>query len=176
MVTWSLTRLIKLFVAIGALAVIDVVFDAEGGLTWEHVAFEGGTIALAAGGIALVTARLREERARTAAEMDSLRSRGDALADEAARWRTASESAARNFADVMESEFDRWQLTEAERDVAVLVLKGMSLKEIAAARGTSERTVRQQASVVYGKAGVAGRNELASWFLDALPVRRSSAG
>lgn len=170
----SLTRLVWVYVAIGALAVADVGYDVEDGVTVEHVAFEGGTIVLAAIGAALVVARLRADRARLAAEVSSLRARGDLLEGEAARWRAASESAARSFADVIEVEFERWGLTEAERDVAMLLLKGMSLKEIAGARGTSERTVRQQAGVVYAKAGVGGRNELASWFLDALPARGTS--
>ncbi len=169
-------RLIGVYVAIAALAATDLVFDAEEGVTLEHVVFEGGTVALAGVGIASIVARIRADRGRAAAELDALRQRADALTDEAARWRGAAASAARGFADVMEGEFDRWGLTDAERDVAMLLLKGMSLKEIAGARGTSERTVRQQASVVYRKAGVAGRNELASWFLDALPDRRPSVG
>jgi DNA-binding CsgD family transcriptional regulator len=66
----------------------------------------------------------------------------------------------------MEQAFDAWHLTSAERDVALLLLKGLRLNEIADARGTSERTVRQQAQVVYRKANLKGRSELAAYFLE----------
>jgi len=38
----------------------------------------------------------------------------------------------------------------------MLLLKGLSLKEIATVRGTGERTVREQARAVYRKAGLTG--------------------
>jgi putative tricarboxylic transport membrane protein len=66
----------------------------------------------------------------------------------------------------IEQEFDAWNLTVAEREVALLLLKGLRLKEIADARGTSERTVRQQAQAVYKKAGLEGRSELAAFFIE----------
>lgn len=66
----------------------------------------------------------------------------------------------------IEHEFDKWGLTSAERDIALLMLKGLRLKDIAAARGTSERTVRQQAQAVYKKAGLDGRSDLAAYFIE----------
>jgi DNA-binding NarL/FixJ family response regulator len=56
----------------------------------------------------------------------------------------------------------------AEREVALLLVKGLSSNEIATVRATSERTVRQQSQAVYRKAGVAGRAELAAFFLEDL--------
>ncbi|MBZ0120481.1 MAG: helix-turn-helix transcriptional regulator, partial [Sandaracinaceae bacterium] len=72
--------------------------------------------------------------------------------------------------EALARQFERWQLTAAEREVALLLLKGLSLKEIAEARGTSERTVRDQARAVYRKAGLAGRSELSAFFLEDLLV------
>jgi len=66
----------------------------------------------------------------------------------------------------IEKEFDQWSLTLAEREIALLLLKGLRLKEIADMRGTSERTVRQQAQAVYKKAGLVGRSDLAAYFLE----------
>jgi putative tricarboxylic transport membrane protein len=68
----------------------------------------------------------------------------------------------------IEREFDRWELTCAERSVAHLMLKGMSFKEIARARSTSDRTVRQQAQALYRKAGLDGRTDLAAYFLEGV--------
>jgi DNA-binding NarL/FixJ family response regulator len=60
-------------------------------------------------------------------------------------------------------------LTEAEREVALLLLKGLSNKEIAAVRAASERTVsREQAQSIYSKAGLTGRATLSAFFLEDL--------
>jgi putative tricarboxylic transport membrane protein len=68
----------------------------------------------------------------------------------------------------IEREFDRWGLTRAERGVAHLMLKGLRLKDIAGARNTSDRTVRQQAQAIYRKAGLDGRTDLSAYFLESV--------
>ena len=74
------------------------------------------------------------------------------------------------------------RLSPAEREVGLLLLKGLSLKEVAETRQTSERTVRQQALAVYRKAGLAGRAELmldpimAIWDCGPFPVIFKEAG
>lgn len=75
---------------------------------------------------------------------------------------------ARQYREVMQKQFDIWQLTESEQDVVIGLLKGLSFREVAELRGTREKTVRQQAVNVYKKAGVSGRNELAAWFFEDL--------
>jgi DNA-binding CsgD family transcriptional regulator len=59
-------------------------------------------------------------------------------------------------------------LTVSEKEVAFLLLKGLSLKEIAAIRETSEKTARAQSTAIYEKSGLAGRSELAAFFLEDL--------
>lgn len=59
-------------------------------------------------------------------------------------------------------------LSPAERQIALLLLKGLSHKEIAQIRLVSETTVRQQARSLYRKAGLSGRNDLAAFFLEDL--------
>lgn len=75
---------------------------------------------------------------------------------------------------VMQKQFDAWSLTASEQDVVIGMLKGLSFREIAELRQTREKTVRQQATSVYRKAGVGSRNELTAWFfedmLDPPPV------
>lgn len=61
------------------------------------------------------------------------------------RWRNESRSLIDGLGKAIEEQFGRWDLTEAEREVALLLLKGLSLKEIAAMRATSERTIRADA-------------------------------
>ncbi len=51
-------------------------------------------------------------------------------------------------------------LTEAECEVAQLVLRGDSNAAIAATRGTSPRTVANQLASIYRKRGISSRQEL----------------
>ena len=52
--------------------------------------------------------------------------------------------------------------------MALLLLKGLAVKEVAALRATSERTIRAQAAALYAKAGVTGRAALSAFFLEDL--------
>ena len=72
------------------------------------------------------------------------------------------------FMDLLEQNFTLWALTPAERDVAFFVLKGFSTLEIAGFRNTSEGTVKAQTNAIYRKAGVSGRGQLMSLFIDDL--------
>ncbi|TVP72051.1 MAG: LuxR family transcriptional regulator [Rhodobacteraceae bacterium] len=72
------------------------------------------------------------------------------------------------FMEVLEQHFTQWALTPAERDVAFFVLKGFSTAEIARLRTTSEGTVKAQSNAIYRKAGVSGRGQLMSIFIDDL--------
>ncbi len=74
------------------------------------------------------------------------------------------------FMDLLEERFEEWGLTPAERDVALFAIKGMSIQEIAGLRDTSEGTVKAQTNAIYRKAGVNGRPQLLSQFIDDLVV------
>ena len=50
----------------------------------------------------------------------------------------------------------------------MLIVKGYSLDEIAKLRHKSERTIRDQAAVIYKKANVKNRIELTSYFIEDL--------
>jgi len=68
----------------------------------------------------------------------------------------------------IDDQLERWHLSAAEKEVALLLLKGLEHKEIAQLREVAETTVRQQARSLYRKAGLAGRHELAAFFLEDL--------
>jgi len=72
------------------------------------------------------------------------------------------------FMDLLRERFAEWGLTPAEADVALFAIKGMSTAEIAALRQTSEGTVKAQTNAIYRKAGVTGRPQLLSLFIDDL--------
>lgn len=69
---------------------------------------------------------------------------------------------------VMEKQFSEWQLSPSESEVAMLLIKGLSMKEISELRAVKEKTVRQQATSIYAKSGYAGRHELAAHFIEDL--------
>lgn len=77
-------------------------------------------------------------------------------------------SARRHLSEVIAQQFTQWELTESEKNVGWLLLKGLSLKEIALLRSTLEKTVRQQASAIYKKAGLPGRHAFSAWFIEEL--------
>lgn len=72
------------------------------------------------------------------------------------------------MAEVIDNFFTEWGLTPSERDVALMVLKGIDNDEIARIRGTAPGTVRAQCTAIYGKAGVDGRAQLFSVFMEEL--------
>ena len=69
---------------------------------------------------------------------------------------------------VMRGQFADWGLSPSESEVALLLIKGLSMKEISHARQVKEKTIRQQATSVYAKSGYAGRHELVAHFIEDL--------
>ena len=74
------------------------------------------------------------------------------------------------FSAIIQAQFAEWNFTQSEKEVALLLLKGLSLDEIAGVRDTKEKTVRQQASNLYKKAGLSGRHELVAYFFEDLLI------
>ena len=84
------------------------------------------------------------------------------------KWHSAALVHAAGLGAAIRRQFADWRLTASESDVATLMLKGLSHKEIARVRNSSAATVRQQAAAIYGKSGLASRAELAAFFLEDL--------
>jgi DNA-binding CsgD family transcriptional regulator len=115
-------------------------------------------------GVALlfrVAQRQRDEHLQVIRDLELARVQGQ-------RWRTEARSHLDGLGAAIDVQFSRWNLTEAEREVALLLLKGLSTKEIAQVRAASERTVREQARAVYTKSTLTGRAALSAFFLEDL--------
>lgn len=108
-----------------------------------------------------VSSRQHDEHLKVIRDLELARAQGQ-------RWRTESRSLLNGLGQAIETQFSRWNLTEAEREVALLLIKGLSHKEIATVRAVSERTVREQARSIYSKAGLTGRTALSAFFLEDL--------
>ncbi len=155
---------IALLAVILILVVADLLADWGTGVRLSHLLLETGTAVVAAAGVVMLILRLRSlDR-----EQRELRHQLAASQDEARRWQSEAADLLEGLATAIDRQFDRWQLTPAERDVALLLLRGLSHKQVAGVRHASERTVRQQAHLLYRKAGLASRADLAAFFLDGL--------
>jgi len=157
----ALTALL-LGVAVGG--AIDLALDRPRQPGVPHLAFEGAMLALSLGGIAwlwLGRARARRSLEQTRFALAAHRAERDA-------WRERTEKLLRGLGEAIDEQLRAWQLTPAERETALLLLKGLGHKEIAALCGRGERTVRQHAVAVYRKSGLGGRAELSAFFLEDL--------
>ncbi len=85
-----------------------------------------------------------------------------------ARIERALDTAVGGFQQSIERHFAEWDLTRAERDVALLTIKGLGIPEIARLRNTAVGTVKAQNAAIYRKAGVSGRAELISALIEEL--------
>lgn len=75
---------------------------------------------------------------------------------------------ARSFVNLIEQHFTQWKLTPSERHVALLAIRGMSIADIAELRQTKSGTIKSQCNAIYRKAGVSGRPQLISLFIEEL--------
>lgn len=166
-----LTLTLVAFTFMACLAAVDLVSDLGEGTTVSHVVVEGTILLVGFLGAALVTRKLIQATrlARVAsAEARSLAGELARSAAEAERWRDEARDLVRGLSQAIDDQFDRWQLSPAEKEVGLLLLKGLSHREIAQARTVTEATARQQARAVYKKAGLSGRHDLAAFFLEDL--------
>jgi len=160
-----------LFAAVAVLAAADILADVGEGTTAEHLALEGAIVVVGLAGAIVMAARLRaavREARALGREARELSSRLDASRAEAEQFKKDAADLIAGLGAAIDRQLERWGLSPAEKDVALLLLKGLSHKEIADVRSVSEATVRQQARALYKKAGLAGRAELAAFFLEDL--------
>lgn len=162
--SWSAAAGITMYGAIFTLIVLDLGQDYAEGAGGLHVIMESGVLLLAATGISMILRQMYLARASVRMLQHDL----DLVRNESNRWREDSRILLEGLGKAIKQQLLRWELTAAESEVALLLLKGLSLKEIAAMRATSERTVREQARSVYRKAGISGRTALAAFFLEDL--------
>ena len=155
--------------ALVALMLVDLLGELSAGTTVFHVVVEGSAVIAGCVAVAAILRRLRSLLRETHGLREDLAtSRADAE-----RWARDARKLIDGLSGAIDDQLARWGLSEAEKDIALLLLKGLEHKQIAGLRGVSETTVRQQARNIYRKAGLAGRHELAAFFLEDLLGPRS---
>ena len=164
--------LTALLVTIATWGVVDLVLDRPQSWRSVHVVVEIGFVLLSLGSVLYLWL------GRMQARLSLGRAEGRLAANEIERdrWRERATRLLHGLGSEIDSQFERWSLTPAERQVAMLLLKGLGHKEAASVLDRSERTVRQHAVSVYRKSGLAGRAELSAFFLEDLLIPMDSEG
>lgn len=149
--------LIALFAVIALFIGWDVIADYKEGANWSHMAVEVFVLLVATSGIAFLLVQLL----KTKSDLKQAHV-------EAEQWRKESRELIRGLGVAIKRQFASWNLTQAEAEIGLFLLKGFSHKEIAEIRQTSDRTIREQARAVYRKSGLSGRSALSAFFLEDL--------
>jgi DNA-binding CsgD family transcriptional regulator len=148
---------ILLFAIIALLIGWDVIADYRETVNFSHMAIEVFVMLIAASGTVLLWLQLR----RTQSDL------AQALVENE-QWSRENRELIQGLGAAIHKQFGIWHLTKAEAEIGLFILKGLSHKEIAQVRQTSERTIREQARALYRKSGLSGRAELSAFFLEDL--------
>jgi DNA-binding CsgD family transcriptional regulator len=151
---------------IAVIVAFDLITDSKEGVVIWHVMVEGSIAAIALFGVFYVLRGSVELKHRLEKEITDFTD----FKKEAELWKLESRKYLDGLSKAIDQQLTKWKLTAAEKEVAFLLLKGMSLKEIADIRNTAEKTARVQSMAIYSKAGLAGRSELSAFFLEDLLV------
>lgn len=160
---WVLVSILSLVLI---LVTTDIVGDSKEGVDFWHLLLEGSMGLISLFGIFYV---LRDSF-NTKKNLLETNQKFSAYREEAEKWRSASKKFLEGLSNAIDEQLSKWGLTVAEKEVAFLLLKGLSLKEIAAVRNTTEKTARVQSMAIYAKAGISSRSELSAFFLEDLLV------
>ncbi len=152
---------------------VDILNDSREGVVVWHLLTEGLIGGAALAGVLYLLRGTFTLRHRLQTEIENF----SAFKREAEVWRADSRKYIDGLARAIDQQLTKWNLTVAEKEVAFLLLKGLSLKEIADVRKTTEKTARVQSMAIYNKAGISGRSELSAFFLEdlLLPAAREKS-
>ncbi len=150
--------------AIAVLTSFDIYNDYFEGVAKWHISIEALAVLMAIAGVYfLIKGRFRLLHSLAREQRVS-----NDLQTEAEKWKRISKTYLEGLSGEIDRKLNQWELTRAEKEVTFLLLKGLSNKEIAAIRSTSEKTVRTQTNAIYSKSGLSGRSELSAFFLEEL--------
>lgn len=146
-------------------AIIDMIEDSISGIELPHLLIEATIIVASLTGSVFLWKNTLKKHAQVTQflKAEIITSRADAI-----KWKSESADLVAGLGQAIDRQFERWNLTAAERDIGLLILKGFSHQEIAEIRGRSERTVRQQAASLYQKSKLENRAQLSAFFLEDL--------
>jgi DNA-binding CsgD family transcriptional regulator len=164
---------VGLFTAVvGTLTAWDLFGDSKTGSSNGHLFLEGLIVLVSFLFLSQTVYKLYKQNSKTSKELLATQKESVLLGLDNQKYREESRRLLEGIGVLIDKQFTSWNLTHSERDITLLLLKGLSHKEIASIRNTSEKTVRQQAGLVYTKANLEGRAQLSAFFLEDLLLPR----
>jgi len=140
----------------------DFIGDFSQGSSKAHLTVETLIITFSLAGMIYLIRNLRTQNRELAQLTQELEISNQQLQDTSENFKAVRTQ----YSELIRDQFNSWHLTDSEQEIAMLLLKGLSFKEIAAIRSTREKTVRQQASQLYAKTGIKGRYAFSAWFFE----------
>lgn len=156
--------LISILSAVFLLVSTDIVGDSKEGVDFSHLLLEASVGLISIFGIFYV---LRDSF-KTKKSLIETNKTFHTYREEAEQWRKEYKKYLEGLSLAIDEQLNKWELTNAEKEVAFLLLKGFSSKEIAEVRNTAEKTARVQSMAIYAKSGLGNRAELSAFFLEDL--------
>ncbi|MGH1469293.1 MAG: helix-turn-helix transcriptional regulator [Bdellovibrionales bacterium] len=154
------------FLLIFGLTLADVVLDFRSGVSIKHLLVEFIVLFVSLLAFNFYLDRLKVNQSKVKNQIDRANEQVknsmiqlEGLKHELSHFKN-------QFKDEIDQQFSDWKFSRAEAEVSLLLLKGLSLKEIADTRGSNEKTVRAQCTSIYKKSNLSGRHQLSSYFLD----------
>lgn len=162
--TYVLAAVVLLLAVLFNLAEVFVEDEAVGLVEFFLDTLEKSFLIIGAGGVLLMFKRMNDERYEKIKIVNELK----IAREEGGDWRKKAHVFIKGMSDEIDKQFSEWGLTGAEIEVGLMIIKGLSHKEIANLRGSAEATVRQQARNIYKKSGLPGKAAFSAYFLEDL--------
>lgn len=160
----------KLILIIGTIliivpGIIDFILDHGYKIQSYHQVWELFILLLSAGGASMLWKKYTDF---LKIEILSTRQSLKEMEKKTKLWHKENESLIKGLGVAIDRQFEDWNLSNSEKEVGIMLLKGITTKEIAEIRRVKEKTVRQQCQAIYKKSNLPGRNQLSAFFLEDL--------
>ncbi len=149
-----------LFIFFAAFSAIDLYFDRQHVLS-AHFLIEAAGLLCCMVGLVYLWRGFEFRLRRADQNIDQLIAERDA-------FKKRHRQTLAEMKRAIEEQFGQWRLSAAERKLAEDLIRGYSVDQIAAMRGKSPNTVRNQSVQLYAKTGMTGRSDLAAFFLQEI--------
>ncbi len=155
-----------LFLSISIFLIFDIYEDISEGASLEHVTEESIIMVLGFIGVATLWFKwlfTKKENLRFNSDTKKLKK-------DLAEYKAKTKELSQGLSEKIMIQFNDWQLTKSEKDIALLLLKGLSIREISEIRATSEKTIKLHCTHLYQKSNLSGRADLSAFFLEDILI------
>jgi DNA-binding NarL/FixJ family response regulator len=149
---------------ISLMTCIDIVSDFSEGASKWHLIVESTIALIALYGVYILLKGHFDLKKR----LENAYELSQSLQLESKKWKEYSKKYIQGLSQSIDEQLTKWQLSRSEKEVAFLLIKGFSFKEISQFRNTTEKTARTQSASIYAKANLANRSQLSAFFLEDL--------